>query len=57
MENKIGHDVWIGCNVTIMPGVEIGNGAAGSIVTKSIPPYAIVGGNPARFIKWRFSNK
>lgn len=58
--NKIGHDVWIGCNVTIMAGVEIGNGAiiaAGSIVTKSIPPYAIVGGNPAKFIKWRFSKK
>lgn len=58
--NKIGHDVWIGCNVTIMPGVEIGNGAivaAGSIVTKSVPPYAIVGGNPARFIKWRFSKE
>jgi acetyltransferase-like isoleucine patch superfamily enzyme len=58
--NKIGHDVWIGCNVTIMAGVEIGNGAivaAGSIVTKSVPPYAIVGGNPARFIKWRFSKK
>lgn len=58
--NKIGHDVWIGCNVTIMPGVEIGNGAivaAGSIVTKSIPPYAIVGGNPARFIKWRFKKE
>lgn len=58
--NKIGHDVWIGCNVTIMPGVEIGNGAivaAGSIVTKSLPPYAIVGGNPAKFIKWRFSKE
>ncbi len=56
--NKIGHDVWIGCNVTIMTGVEIGNGAiiaAGSVVTKSIPAYAIVGGNPSRFIKWRFT--
>ena len=58
--NKIGHDVWIGCNSTIMTGVEIGNGAviaAGSIVTKSVPKYAIVGGNPARFIKWRFSQE
>ena len=58
--NKIGHDVWIGCNVTILPGVEIGNGvivAAGSIVIKSIPPYAIVGGNPAKFIKWRFTKE
>lgn len=56
--NKIGHDVWIGCNVIILPGVEIGNGAiiaAGSVVTKTIPPYALVGGNPAKFIKWRFN--
>lgn len=55
--NKIGSDVWIGCNVIILPGVEIGNGAiiaAGSVVNKSIPPYAIIGGNPAVFIKWRF---
>ena len=55
--NRIGHDVWIGANAIILTGVEIGNGAvvaAGSVVTKSIPPYAIVGGNPARFIKWRF---
>jgi acetyltransferase-like isoleucine patch superfamily enzyme len=58
--NKIGHDVWIGCNTTILPGIEIGTGAviaAGSIVTKSVPPYAIVGGNPARFIKWRFTKE
>lgn len=55
--NRIGHDVWIGSNAIILTGVEIGNGAvvaAGSVVTKSVPPYAIVGGNPARFIKWRF---
>ena len=55
--NRIGHDVWIGANAIILTGVEIGNGAvvaAGSVVTKSVPPYAIVGGNPARFIKWRF---
>jgi virginiamycin A acetyltransferase len=58
--NKIGHDAWIGCNVTILPSVEIGNGvvvAAGSIVIKSVPPYAIVGGNPAKFIKWRFTKE
>jgi len=58
--NKLGHDVWIGCNATILPGVEIGNGAivaAGSVVVKSVPPYAIVGGNPAKFIKWRFSRE
>lgn len=43
--NRIGHDVWIGANAIILTGVEIGNGAvvaAGSIVTKSVPPYAIV---------------
>ena len=54
---KIGNDVWIATNVTILRGVEIGDGAviaAGSVVTKSVPPYAVVGGNPAKFIKWRF---
>ena len=58
--NKIGSDVWIGCNAILLPGVEIGNGAivaAGSVVNKSVPPYAIVGGNPAKFIKWRFDKK
>lgn len=49
-------DVWIGCNVTILKGVTIQRGAvvAGSIVTKSVPPYAIVAGNPAKVIKYRF---
>jgi acetyltransferase-like isoleucine patch superfamily enzyme len=51
----IGHDVWIGANVIILPGCyKIGNGAiigAGSIVTKDVPPYAIVAGNPSRLIK------
>ena len=50
--------VWIGCNVTILKGVHIKKGAviaAGSIVTKSVPPYAIVGGNPAKVIKFRFN--
>lgn len=53
----IGNDVWIGANVTIMGGVHIGNGAvvaASSVVTKDVPPYAIVGGNPAVVIKYRF---
>lgn len=51
-------DVWIGENVLILSGVNIGKGAlvaAGSVVVKSIPPYAIVGGNPAKIIKYRFS--
>lgn len=54
---RIGHDCWIGENVFIIGGVSIGNGAivyAGSIVTKDIPPYAIVGGNPAKIIRYRF---
>lgn len=54
---KIGHDVWIGTNVLILGGVEIGNGAilaAGSIVTKNVPAYAIVGGIPAKVIRYRF---
>ena len=57
---KIGSDVWIGCYSIILEGVEIGDGAivaANSVVTKSVPPFAIVGGNPARFIKWRFSEE
>lgn len=57
---KIGNDVWIAQNSIIRAGVEIGNGAvvgAGSVVTKSIPPYAIVAGNPARIIRYRFSEE
>jgi virginiamycin A acetyltransferase len=56
----IKNDVWIGANTSILDGITIHNGAvlaAGSIVTKDVPPYAIVGGNPARVIKYRFSKK
>lgn len=55
----IKNDVWIGVNSTILDNITIGNGAviaAGSVVTKSVPPYAIVGGNPAKIIKYRFSD-
>ena len=56
----IGNAVWIGDSVIILPGVCIGNGAvigAGSIVTKSVPDYAVFAGVPARFLKWRFSEE
>lgn len=55
----IGNDVWIGYDSLIMPGVKIGDGAiiaARSVVVKDIPPYTIVGGNPAQVIKQRFSD-
>lgn len=54
---SVGNDVWIGARVTIMAGVRIGDGAvlaAGAHVVKDVPPYAIVGGNPAQIIKYRF---
>ena len=54
----IGNDVWIGYNATIMPGVHIGDGAiiaANSTITKDVEPYTIVGGNPAKKIRKRFS--
>lgn len=55
---KVGNDVWLGARALILSGVEIGDGAvvgAGSIVTKHVPPYAIVAGAPARIIRYRFS--
>jgi virginiamycin A acetyltransferase len=55
----IGHDVWLGSQCMILSGVTIGHGAvvaARSVVTRDVPPYAIVGGNPARIIRMRFDD-
>jgi acetyltransferase-like isoleucine patch superfamily enzyme len=54
----IGNDVWIGTNAIILDGITIANGAivaAGAVVTKDVPPYAVVGGVPAKIIRYRFS--
>jgi virginiamycin A acetyltransferase len=54
---RVGHDVWIGVGAVVMANVEIATGAvvsANSVVTQDIPPYAIVGGNPAQMISLRF---
>lgn len=59
-DTVIGNDVWIGTNVTIMPGVKVGDGsiiASNATVTKDVAPYSIVGGNPAKEIKKRFSEQ
>ena len=56
----IGNDIWIADNVTIMSGITIGDGAVianNSHVIKNVEPYSIVGGNPAKFIKYRFTPK
>ncbi len=58
MQNRvtIGHDVWIGHNATLLPGVSVGDGAAigaGAVVTKNVPAFTIVAGNPARIIRRR----
>ena len=59
-DTVVGNDVWIGQNVTVLPGVHIGDGAiigANSVVTKDVPPYSIVGGNPAKLIRKRFDDE
>jgi virginiamycin A acetyltransferase len=56
-DTTIGNDVWLGYRAAILPGVTIGDGAivgAYSVVTKDVPPYSIVGGNPARLLRARF---
>lgn len=52
----IGDDVWIGARVTVLPGVHIGKGSvigAGAVVTKDVPAYSVVGGNPAKVLRYR----
>jgi len=56
----VGHDVWIGSEAMIMAGITIGSGAviaSRAVVTKDVEPYAVVGGNPAEVIKYRFSDE
>ncbi|MGE5418076.1 MAG: CatB-related O-acetyltransferase [Acidobacteriota bacterium] len=60
IKTYIGNDVWIGANAVVLKGVKIGDGAivgAGSVVTKDVPPYAIVLGSPARVHKYRCSEE
>ncbi len=55
----VGHNVWIGDSVILLPGVKIGNGAiisAGAVVTKNVDPYSVVAGVPARFVKFRLQS-
>ncbi|MEM6649680.1 MAG: CatB-related O-acetyltransferase [Pseudomonadota bacterium] len=59
-DTVIGNDVWMGWNSVMMPGIEIGDGAiiaSHAVVTKDVPPYAIVAGNPATIIRLRFSEE
>ena len=59
-DTSVGNDVWFGREAMVMPGVVIGDGAviaARALVTQDVPPYGIVGGNPAKMIRYRFSNE
>jgi virginiamycin A acetyltransferase len=58
-DTVVGNDVWLGYEALVMPGVKIGDGAivaARSVVVNDVPPYAVVGGNPSRVIRQRFSD-
>ncbi|CAL9595871.1 CatB-related O-acetyltransferase [Streptomyces sp. enrichment culture] len=58
-DTVVGNDVWFGYGATVMPGVRIGDGAiiaAGAVVTADVPPYTVVGGNPARPIRQRYGD-
>jgi len=57
---NIGNDVWVGSNVIILSGITVGDGAiigAGSVVSKNVPPYAIMAGNPIKMLRKRFSEQ
>ncbi len=58
-DTVVGNDVWLGYEAVVMPGIKIGDGAivaASSVVTRDVPPYSIVGGNPASVVKKRFAD-
>lgn len=58
-DTTVGNDVWFGYGTTVMPGVRIGHGAiiaSGSVVVDDVPAYGIVGGNPARLLRRRYSD-
>ena len=58
MKARVGHDVWVGAGATVLGGVQVGDGAivgAGAVVTKDVPPYAVVGGVPAKVLRYRFA--